>query len=193
MIEEHKLDFAGGIHAVEHAMISMYPLNLLVDRSDVGGVSTPTHPDLGGKSGIFIYDGHKGGVGYAEKGYYLIEQILEGTLKAIEICPCKSGCPSGIQSAKCGNNNEPLDKHAAIMILHKIMGNVLYISYDKKEKNHSEIKSSRPAPEEKNTDEVFNNVNKQIRLESIKHKSSVKQEKRKKPSLPRIKIEELYE
>ena len=62
-IGTHKLDFAGGIHAVEHAMISMYPLHLLVDRSDVGGVSTPSHSDLGGKSGIFIYDGHKGGVG----------------------------------------------------------------------------------------------------------------------------------
>jgi DEAD/DEAH box helicase domain-containing protein len=73
MIGEHKLDFAGGIHAVEHAIISMYPLNLLVDRNDVGGGSTPSHPDLGDKSGIFIYDGHKGGVGYAEKGYDLIE------------------------------------------------------------------------------------------------------------------------
>jgi hypothetical protein len=85
----------------------------------------------------------------AEKGYDLIEQILEGALKAIESYPCESGCPSCIQSAKCGNNNEPLDKHAAIMILHEIMGNVLYIPYEKKEKNHSEIKSSRPAPEEK--------------------------------------------
>lgn len=97
MIGEHKLDFVGGIHAVEHAMISMYPLNLLVDRSDVGEVSTPSHPDLGGKSGIFIYDEHKGGVGYSEKGYYLIEQVLECTLKAIESCPCESGCLSCIQ------------------------------------------------------------------------------------------------
>jgi len=62
MIGEHKLDFAGGIHAVEHAIIFMYPLNLLVDRNEVDEVSTPSHLDLGGKSGIFIYEGHKGEV-----------------------------------------------------------------------------------------------------------------------------------
>ena len=188
MIGEHKLDFAGGIHAVEHAMISMYPLHLLVDRSDVGGVSTPSHPDLGGKSGIFIYDGHKGGVGYAEKGYDLIEQVLDGTLKAIESCPCESGCPSCIQSPKCGNNNEPLDKHAAIMILHEIMGKPPYIPPEKKEKHLSEIKASKPAPEKKDTEEAFNRVKRQIRRETIKQESSAKQEKRKKPSLPRMKI-----
>ncbi len=180
MIGEHKLDFAGGIHAVEHAIISMYPLNLLVDRTDVGGVSTPSHPDLGGKSGIFIYDGHKGGVGYAEKGYDVIEQVLEGTLKAIESCSCESGCPSCIQSPKCGNNNEPLDKHAAIMILHEIMGKVPYIPPEKKETNLSEIKASRLAPEEKNTVEAPNRVKRQIRRETIKQESSVKQEKKEK-------------
>ena len=191
MIGEHKVDFAGGIHAVEHAIISMYPLNLLVDRNDVGGVSTPSHPDLGGKSGIFIYDGHKGGVGYAEKGYDLIEQVLEDTKKAIESCPCESGCPSCIQSPKCGNNNEPLDKHAAIMILHEIMGKVPYIPPEKKEKNLSEIKASRAIPKEKNTEEALNRVKRQIRRETIKQESSVKQEKRKKSSLPRMKIGEL--
>ena len=180
MIGEHKVDFAGGIHAVEHAIISMYPLNLLVDRNDVGGVSTPSHPDLGGKSGIFIYDGHKGGVGYAEKGYDLIEQVLEDTLKAIESCPCESGCPSCIQSPKCGNNNEPLDKHAAIMILHEIMGKVPYIPPEKKEKNLSEIKASRAIPKEKNTEEALNRVKRQIRRETIKQESSVKQEKKEK-------------
>jgi DEAD/DEAH box helicase domain-containing protein len=101
IIEGHKLDFAGGIHAVEHAMSSMYPLHLLVDRSDVGGVSTPSHPDLGGKSRIFIYYRHKGG-GYAEKGYDLIEQVLDGTLKAIESCPCEGGCPSCISPQSAG-------------------------------------------------------------------------------------------
>lgn len=135
------------IHAVEHAIISMYP-HLLVDINDVGGVSTTSHPNLGGKSGIFICDKHKNGVEYVEKGYDLIEQVLEDTLKAIESWPCESGCPSCIQSPKCGNNNEPLDKHAAIMILHEIMGKVLYIPPEKKEKNLTEIKASKAIPDE---------------------------------------------
>jgi DEAD/DEAH box helicase domain-containing protein len=175
IIGEHKLDFAGGIHAVEHAVISMYPLHLLVDRSDVGGVSTPSHPDLEGKSGIFIYDGHKGGVGYAEKGYDLIEMVLDGTLKAIESCPCESGCPSCIQSPKCGNNNEPLDKHAAIMLLHEILGKAPYIPPEKKEKHLSEIKASKPAPEKRDTEDALNRVRRQLRRETIKQESSVEQ------------------
>lgn len=175
IIGEHKLDFAGGIHAVEHAMISMYPLHLLVDRSDVGGVSTPSHPDLEGKSGIFIYDGHKGGVGYAEKGYDLIEMVLDGTLKAIESCPCERGCPSCIQSPKCGNNNEPLDKHAAIMLLHEILGKAPYIPPEKKEKHLSEIKASKPAPEKIDTEDALNRVRRQLRRETIKQESSVEQ------------------
>ena len=179
MIGKHKLDFAGGIHAVEHAMISMYPLHLLVDRSDVGGVSTPSHPDLGGKSGIFVYDGHKGGVGYAEKGYDLIEQVLEGTLKAIESCPCESGCPSCIQSPKCGNNNEPLDKHAAIMLLHEILGKTPYAPPEKREK-HIESKVSKPAPERKDTEDALNRVRRQLRRETIKPESSAEQGKKEK-------------
>jgi DEAD/DEAH box helicase domain-containing protein len=178
IIADRKLDFAGGIHAVEHAMISMYPLHLLVDRSDVGGVSTPSHPDLEGKSGIFIYDGHKGGVGYAEKGYDLIEQVLDGTLKAIESCPCESGCPSCIQSPKCGNNNEPLDKHAAIMLLHEILGKAPYIPPEKKEKHLSEVKVSKPASEKRDTEDALNRVRRQLRRETIKQESSVEQAKK---------------
>ena len=175
IIGEHKLDFAGGIHAVEHAMISMYPLHLLVDRSDVDGVSTPSHPDFEGKSGIFIYDGHKGGVGYAEKGYDLIEMVLDGTLKAIESFPCERGCPSCIQSPKCGNNNEPLDKHAVIMLLHEILGKAPYIPPEKKEKHLSEIKASKPAPEKIDTEDALNRVRRQLRRETIKQESSVEQ------------------
>lgn len=185
MIGKYKLDFAGGIHAVEHAMISMYPLHLLVDRSDVGGVSTPSHSDLGGKSGIFVYDGHKGGVGYAEKGYDLIEQVLDGTLKAIESCPCDSGCPSCIQSPKCGNNNEPLDKHAAIMLLHEMLGKTPYIPPEKKEKCLSETKNRtlKPAPERrerKDTADALNRIRRQLRRETIKQESSAEQGKKEK-------------
>ena len=106
------LDFAGGIHAVEHAAISILPLFALCDRNDIGGVSTPFHPDTG-KAQIFIYDAHPGGIGIAEKGYELIQELWEKTYRAIAECPCQDGCPSCIQSPKCGNNNEPLDKKAA--------------------------------------------------------------------------------
>ena len=180
LVGEHKLDFAGGIHAIEHAMISMYPLHLLVDRSDVGGVSTPSHPDLGGKSGIFIYDGHRGGVGYAEKGYDLIEQVLDGTLKAIESCPCENGCPSCIQSPKCGNNNEPLDKHAAIMLLHELLGKAPYVPPERKEKHLFEVRVSRPAPEKKNTEDALSRVRRQLRREAIKQEVPVSQEKKER-------------
>jgi len=180
MIGEHKLDFAGGIHAVEHAMISMYPLHLLVDRSDVGGVSTPSHPDLGGKSGVFIYDGHRGGVGYAEKGYDLVEQVLDGTLKAIESCPCESGCPSCIQSPKCGNNNEPLDKHAAIMLLHELLGKAPYILPERNDKHLSEIKVSSSSTEKRSTEDALSRVRRQLGRETIKQEVPATQKEKEK-------------
>jgi DEAD/DEAH box helicase domain-containing protein len=122
-IAERGLDFAGGIHAVEHAAISMLPLFALCDRNDIGGVSTPFHPDTG-KAQIFIYDAHPGGIGIAEKGYELIQDLWEATYRAIAECPCQDGCPSCIQSPKCGNNNEPLDKKAAIILLEALTGRV---------------------------------------------------------------------
>ncbi|MDW7732900.1 MAG: DEAD/DEAH box helicase [Methanolobus sp.] len=131
-VELHGRDFAGGIHAIEHAMIAMYPLHLLADRNDIGGVSTPEHPDLGGRSAIFVYDGHQGGVGYAERGYEIVTGLLEVTLKSIESCPCTEGCPTCIQSPKCGNNNTPLDKDAAIIILRRMLGKPDYVPTTKK-------------------------------------------------------------
>ena len=114
-------DFAGGLHAMEHAAIAMLPLFALCDRNDIGGVSTPFHPDTG-KSQIFIYDAHPGGIGIAAKGYEMMEQLWAATLGAIEECPCQDGCPSCIQSPKCGNNNEPLDKKAAVILLRGLLG-----------------------------------------------------------------------
>ena len=110
------LDLAGGLHAAEHAAIALLPLFALCDRNDIGGMSTPLHADSG-RAQVFIYDAHPGGVGIAEKGYELIEELWRATLKAISECPCRSGCPGCIQSPKCGNNNEPLDKQAAAVIL----------------------------------------------------------------------------
>jgi DEAD/DEAH box helicase domain-containing protein len=114
------LGLAGGLHATEHAAIALLPLFALCDRNDIGGLSTPAHPDTGNAQ-VFIYDAYPGGIGIAEKGFELIEQLWQATLKAISECPCESGCPSCIQSPKCGNNNEPLDKRAAQLILEALV------------------------------------------------------------------------
>jgi DEAD/DEAH box helicase domain-containing protein len=110
------LDFHGGLHACEHAAIGILPLFALCDRNDIGGVSTPFHPDTG-RAQIFIYDAHPGGIGITEKGFEIIADLWQATLKAVQECPCTDGCPSCVQSPKCGNNNQPLDKHAAIILL----------------------------------------------------------------------------
>lgn len=115
-----QLDFAGGLHAAEHAAISILPLFALCDRNDIGGVSTPLHPDTG-RAQIFIYDAYPGGIGIAEKGFDLVEQLWQTTLRAISECPCQDGCPSCVQSPKCGNNNKPLDKKAAQMLLEGLL------------------------------------------------------------------------
>ncbi|MDR7420665.1 MAG: DEAD/DEAH box helicase [Armatimonadota bacterium] len=115
------LDFAGGIHAVEHAAIGVLPLFAMCDRWDIGGVSYPMHPQIQTPV-IFIYDGHPGGVGIAEKGYTLVDALMAATLEVIEACPCGGGCPSCIQSPRCGNLNEPLDKQAALLLLRGLVG-----------------------------------------------------------------------
>jgi DEAD/DEAH box helicase domain-containing protein len=114
------LDLAGGIHAVEHAAIGLLPLFAMCDRWDLGGVSYPQHPQTGVPT-IFIYDGHPGGVGITEKGYALLEELMAATLDAIASCPCEAGCPSCIQSPKCGNLNNPLDKAAAVLLLRGLL------------------------------------------------------------------------
>jgi DEAD/DEAH box helicase domain-containing protein len=115
------LDFAGGLHATEHAAIALLPLFALCDRNDIGGVSTALHHDTG-QAQIFIHDAYPGGIGIAEKGFDIIMDLWEATLKAITECPCQEGCPACIQSPKCGNNNEPLDKKAARIILEELLG-----------------------------------------------------------------------
>ena len=119
--DEVGLDFAGGLHAVEHAAIGILPMFALCDRNDIGGVSTPLHPDTG-RPQIFIYDAYPGGIGISERGFDLVEELWQTTLKAIEECPCEDGCPSCVQSPKCGNNNKPLDKKAAQILLEGLVG-----------------------------------------------------------------------
>ncbi|MGC4045658.1 MAG: DEAD/DEAH box helicase [Armatimonas sp.] len=114
------LDLAGGVHAVEHASIGLLPLFALCDRNDIGGVSMPYNPQVGAPA-IFVHDAHPGGVGIAETGFRFITEWLTATRNLIEGCPCEDGCPSCIQSPKCGNNNEPLDKKAALLILQRLL------------------------------------------------------------------------
>jgi DEAD/DEAH box helicase domain-containing protein len=120
-LEDDKLDLAGGVHAAEHASIGLLPLFALCDRNDIGGVSTPYHPQVGGPA-VFVHDAHPGGVGIAETGFRLINEWQRATRELLEQCPCETGCPSCIQSPKCGNNNEPLDKAAARTIIAMIEG-----------------------------------------------------------------------
>lgn len=114
-------DLPGTIHAIEHAAIGILPLFAMCDRQDIGGVSHPAHPDVDNLPAIFIYDAHPGGVGISETAYERLDDLLTATLKAIEDCACDSGCPSCVQSPKCGNNNEPLDKDGAAFLLRELL------------------------------------------------------------------------
>ena len=109
------------LHAVEHAAIGMLPLFAICDRWDVGGISTARHADTGLPT-IVIYDAMPGGAGVAELGYEAADRHLHATLASIEACGCDAGCPSCVQSPKCGNGNEHLDKAAAIALLHTVLG-----------------------------------------------------------------------
>jgi DEAD/DEAH box helicase domain-containing protein len=104
--------FMGALHAAEHATISMLPLFALCDRGDIGGISIPMHVQLG-SGAVFIYDGHPGGVGIAARAFRELPVLLGRVAALIDGCECEDGCPSCIQSPKCGNGNRPLDKEGA--------------------------------------------------------------------------------
>jgi DEAD/DEAH box helicase domain-containing protein len=113
---EHLL---GALHALEHAQIAVLPLIAMCDRWDIGGLSTNAHPQTGGPT-IFIYDGHPGGIGITRRGFDEFERLVGDARRLIAECPCASGCPSCVQSPKCGNLNEPLSKRGALELLRRL-------------------------------------------------------------------------
>jgi DEAD/DEAH box helicase domain-containing protein len=110
----------GSLHAAEHALIALLPLWAMCDRWDIGGLSTNLHFQTG-RPTIFVYDGHAGGVGINERGFEVFEGWTADTARLLEGCPCDHGCPSCVQSPKCGNLNEPLDKAGALTLLHRML------------------------------------------------------------------------
>jgi DEAD/DEAH box helicase domain-containing protein len=109
----------GALHALEHGQIAVLPLIAMCDRWDIGGLSTNAHPQTGGPT-IFIYDGHPGGVGITRRGYDQFERLASDARRLIGECPCQAGCPSCVQSPKCGNLNEPLSKAGALELLRRM-------------------------------------------------------------------------
>ncbi|OBH87553.1 DEAD/DEAH box helicase [Mycobacterium sp. E2989] len=111
----------GSLHAAEHAAIGLLPLVASCDRGDIGGLSTAVGPDPAGLPSVFVYDGYPGGAGFAERGYRKVSTWLGATAAAIESCECPRGCPSCVQSPKCGNGNDPLDKAGAVRVLRLVL------------------------------------------------------------------------
>jgi DEAD/DEAH box helicase domain-containing protein len=111
----------GTLHAAEHSLIALLPLWAMCDRWDIGGLSTNVHFQTGLPT-IFVYDGHAGGVGITERGFERFEDWAEDTRRLLSRCPCAAGCPSCVQSPKCGNLNEPLDKEGARTLLDRMLG-----------------------------------------------------------------------
>ncbi len=115
-LDRRLFHFMGAIHAMEHAMIGILPLLVLTDRNDLGGISTPLHPQVG-RACVFIYDGAPGGVGLSRMAFAKAEEALQRTLAAVAGCPCETGCPSCVHSPKCGSGNRPIDKVACRFLL----------------------------------------------------------------------------
>lgn len=123
-LDKRLFHFMGAIHAMEHAMIGILPLLVLTDRNDLGGISTPLHPQVG-RACVFVYDGAPGGVGLSRLAFSRAEEALTRTLAAVAGCACETGCPSCVHSPKCGSGNRPIDKVAARYLLELLVSGKL--------------------------------------------------------------------
>ncbi|MFH0784745.1 MAG: DEAD/DEAH box helicase [Pseudomonadota bacterium] len=119
-LEQEKYHFMGAIHAMEHAMIALFPLLVLCDRNDIGGISCPFHEQTE-KATIFVYDGYAGGVGLTKEAYQKIDDLLLQSRQTIMSCGCDTGCPSCVHSPKCGSGNRPIDKRACLFLLEALL------------------------------------------------------------------------
>ncbi len=119
-LEQEKYHFMGAIHALEHALIALFPLLVLCDRNDIGGISCPFH-DQTEQASIFIYDGYPGGVGLTREAFEKIDALLLQAHRTIISCGCDTGCPSCVHSPKCGSGNRPIDKRACLFLLEEIL------------------------------------------------------------------------
>jgi DEAD/DEAH box helicase domain-containing protein len=149
-------DLMGALHAIEHAAIGIFPLLVMADHNDVGGMSTDFHPQMG-SAVIFIYDGIPGGAGLTQSAFANIGRLFEYTRKIIRDCPCKSGCPSCIQSPQCGSGNRPMDKKGALFILDRLEDSIREINADASDDN-SEL-SAAPAEFQKKQPKTAVTVN----------------------------------
>ncbi len=147
-IEQEQYHFMGGIHALEHGAISIFPLLVLCDRNDVGGIAHPFHEQLS-RAAVFIYDGYPGGVGLARKAFERIDELLYLTRKAIAECPCELGCPSCVHSPKCGSGNRPIDKQSALEILDALLQDTKKAAADCLQTGRIVPQEFRPAGPEK--------------------------------------------
>ena len=110
----------GSLHAAEHSQIAVLPLLAMCDRWDIGGLSTNLHPQTG-RPTIFIYDGHPGGIGITRRGYQAFEALVDDAHRLVTECRCERGCPSCVQSPKCGNLNEPLSKRGCVELMGRML------------------------------------------------------------------------
>jgi len=119
-VKSKGLDFAGGLHGLEHALIGIMPFYVMCDRWDIGGVSVPSYPFVD-EAKVFIYDGFEGGIGLMEKAFQITSDIFKMSYELVRDCQCEEGCPACIYSPKCGNGNKPLDKKATEILLEKLI------------------------------------------------------------------------